>query len=296
MRLFARSPLYAHCGGADSVSSRFLGLAAAQLLSVCLLVSDGPAGGLLPRAIAGQPPFTEEQKLAAEAWKVTDKEFVDRSFGGQDWFQRRQGLIKATKATSREDTYDEIRAMLASLDDKYTRFLTPAMYGAVYAVASGDVAGVGVELAAEPRASGKGTEVTVTNVFEGSPAEKAGLKVGDVFLAVDGGELPPAISAEETSAKVRGPAGSKVGLKLRRAGDVEETLIIERGSGRWRQSAGLPWPRVPTSPPAGSCRRYTPRIAVSVTSELVEASPARWKSWQKAAGSPPPLLHPPQAR
>ena len=69
-----------------------------------------------------------------------------------------------------------------------------------------------------------------------------------------------------------------------------------RGSGRWRQSAGLPWPRVPTSPPAGSCRRYTPRIAVSVTSELVEASPARWKSWQKAAGSPPPLLHPPQAR
>ena len=101
----------------------------------------------------------QEQKLAAEAWKVTDKEFVDRSFGGQDWFQRRQGLIKATKATSREDTYDEIRAMLASLDDKYTRFLTPAMYDAVFSVATGDVAGIGVELEAlggDPFAKGGG--------------------------------------------------------------------------------------------------------------------------------------------
>ena len=50
------------------------------------------------------------------------------------------------------------------------------MYDAVYSVATGDVAGVGVELAAEPRADGKGTEVTFTTIFEGSPAEAAGLK------------------------------------------------------------------------------------------------------------------------
>lgn len=200
------------------------------MLSVCLVVQDGPARGLLaPAAVAGPPPLSAEQKLAAEAWRVTDREFVDRSFGGQDWFQRRQGLIKATKATTRDETYDQIRAMLASLDDRYTRFLTPAMYGAVYAVATGDVAGVGVELSAEPLAdAAKGTEVTISNVFEGSPAEKAGLKVGDVLLAVDGEVLPASLSAEETSAKVRGPAGSRVGLKLRRAAG-EEVVLITRG-------------------------------------------------------------------
>ena len=84
--------------------------------------------------------FFRKRELFKMCFPGEDKEFVDRSFGGQDWFQRRQGLIKATKATSREDTYDEIRAMLASLDDKYTRFLTPAMYDAVFSVATGDVA------------------------------------------------------------------------------------------------------------------------------------------------------------
>ena len=52
------------------------------------------------------------------------------------------------------------------------------MYDAVYSVATGDVAGVGCELAAEPRADGKGTEITCTTIFEGSPAEAAGLKAG----------------------------------------------------------------------------------------------------------------------
>ena len=294
-------------GPVVKASSRILATVAAHALSVCLLTSNGLAGGLLQPALAGAPPLNAEQKLAMEAWKETDRIFVDRTFGDQDWFQRRGKLLKATKVGSREETYDEIRSMLKSVDDKYTRFLTPAMYGAVYSVATGDVAGVGVELAAEPRADGKGTEVTFTTIFEGSPAEKAGLKVGhgeveplshtyphprlkvgpwggrallllpthkllpgpgpgsftlpptltptgrrtqpqphpdpdtptgrnpdtptgrnpdtptgrkagDVLLAVDGNVLPSSISAEETSAKVRGGAGSKVGLQLRRVG------------------------------------------------------------------------------
>jgi len=160
---------------------------------------------------------------------------VERTFGDQDWFARRGKLIKATKTGERAETYDEIRTMLKSVNDKYTRFLTPAMYDAVYSVATGDVAGVGVELAAEPRADGKGTEVTFTTIFEGSPAEAAGLKAGDVLLAVDGNPLSSSISAEETSGKVRGVAGTKVGLELRRVGaggDVagtKEVVIITRG-------------------------------------------------------------------
>ena len=228
MRLFAPpSPRL------DAASSRLLPGVAAHLLSLTLLLSDGPLPALHPLP-AHAAPFTEEQKLSAEAWKVTDKEFVDRTFGGQDWFMTRTKLLKETKKTTRDETYDQIRAMLKSLDDKYTRFLTPAMYGAIYATATGDVAGVGCELAAEPRADGKeGTEVVFSNIFEGSPAEKAGLMSGDVLVGVDSDPLPVSLSAEETSAKVRGPAGSKVRLSVRRraaAVDAEpETLIIERG-------------------------------------------------------------------
>ena len=54
-----------------------------------------------------------------------------------------------------------------------------------------------------------------------------------MLVGVDSDPLPVSLSAEETSAKVRGPAGSKVRLSVRRraaAVDAEpETLIIERG-------------------------------------------------------------------
>jgi len=54
-----------------------------------------------------------------------------------------------------------------------------------------------------------------------------------VLVSVDGTTLAIGISAEETSAFVRGPAGSKVGLKVRRAAAAAdapaEPVIIERG-------------------------------------------------------------------
>ena len=181
MRFGLRTVRGAGGGAAGQASSRILATVAAHALSVCLLTTNGLSGGLLPPAYAGGAPLNDEQKLAASAWKETDRIFVDRTFGDQDWFKRREKLLKATKTGGREDTYDAIREMLKSVDDKYTRFLTPAMYDAVYSVATGDVAGVGCELAAEPRADGKGTEITFTTIFEGSPAEAAGVKAGAVL-------------------------------------------------------------------------------------------------------------------
>ena len=153
--------------------------------------------------------FTDEQKLTAEAWKVTDREYVDRDFNGQDWFKTRKAMV-SQKYAGREDAYLEIRKMLASLDDKYTRFLTPAMFDAVYSVATGDVAGMGVELQVYTR-DGKEldpakplnepTDVTINSVVEGSPAEKAGLKAGDILEEVDGNSIR-SLTAEEAAAKV----------------------------------------------------------------------------------------------
>ncbi|KAL3917046.1 MAG: hypothetical protein SGPRY_006562 [Prymnesium sp.] len=152
-------------------------------------------------------PLSEDQRLVAEAWKLIDREYVDRAFSGQDWFATRQRVV-SKKYTSREQAYAEIREVLGSLGDKYTRFLTPAMFDAVYSVATGDVAGMGVELQAyplsgeppSPQAEGP-TEVTIKSVVEGSPAEKAGLRAGDVLDEVDGFSVR-SLSAEEAAAKV----------------------------------------------------------------------------------------------
>ena len=101
-----------HGAAGQQASSRILATVAAHALSVCLLASNGLSGGLVPPAFAGAPPLNEEQKLAATAWKETDRIFVERTFGDQDWFKRREKLIKATKTGGREETYDEIRSML----------------------------------------------------------------------------------------------------------------------------------------------------------------------------------------
>ena len=174
--------------------------------------------------------LSPEQKLVASAWKKVDQEYVDRTFAGQDWFTVRQKLVKQNYA-SRDAAYDEIRGMLGKLGDKYTRFLTPAMYDAVFSVATGDVAGIGVELEAlggDPFAKGGGTGVAIATVVEGGPADKAGLKPGDVLQSVDGDDVG-AKTPEEAAAGVRGAPGSRVRLAVRRDG-ADEVLVIERGA------------------------------------------------------------------
>mmetsp|Transcript_38101 Transcript_38101/g.76358 ORF Transcript_38101/g.76358 Transcript_38101/m.76358 type:complete len:414 (-) Transcript_38101:137-1378(-) len=180
---------------------------------------DGP-GGQAAQAKA----LTEDQYLAAQAWTRTDKEYADRSFAGQDWFKRRQTMVKKSY-NSREEVYDEIRSMLDSLGDRYTRFLTPAMYNAVYSVATGDVAGIGVELAAGKASDDGRVSVEVSSVVEGAPSDVAGLRMGDVLEEADG-TLLRGLSPEEAASKVRGPKGSKLRLTVRRDGEAEPLVMI----------------------------------------------------------------------
>ena len=97
MRFGLRTVRGAGGGAAGQASSRILATVAAHALSVCLLTTNGLSGGLLPPAYAGSAPLNEEQKLAASAWKETDRIFVDRTFGNQDWFKRREKLRFLTR-------------------------------------------------------------------------------------------------------------------------------------------------------------------------------------------------------
>ena len=166
--------------------------------------------------------FTPDQELVAQAWKVTDNSFVDRTFSGQDWFARRQKMVKK-QYTGREEAYEEIRSMLKSLNDKYTRFLTPSMYTAIYATATGDVAGIGIEL--QNVEDSQPPKVRVSSVVEGAPSDKAGLKDGDVLEEADGDSLL-GLSPEEAAAKIRGPVGSKLRLVVRSPGAEESQVKL----------------------------------------------------------------------
>jgi carboxyl-terminal processing protease len=114
------------------------------------------------------------------------------------------------------------RGMLEALGDPYSRFMDPSGYKGFRETLSGVFSGVGIliELA-------DGGPVVVQPIPD-TPAGRAGLRPGDRILAVDGRKTER-MSLEEVVSRIRGPAGRKVTLTLRRGGRTfDQTLTRAR--------------------------------------------------------------------
>src|SRR5260370_33491153 len=80
-------------------------------------------------------------------------------------------------------SYQAISAMLNVLHDTgHTRFLTPRDVQAQHQQLSGSLVGIGAS-EGQDRKTG---QIIVTSTVPGSPAEKAGIKSGDIIVAVNG--------------------------------------------------------------------------------------------------------------
>ncbi|MDQ7857660.1 MAG: S41 family peptidase [Armatimonadota bacterium] len=134
--------------------------------------------------------------------------------------------IEATRALSRrpaQAAHAAIAGMVAALRDPNSAFYTPEAF-AQFNRRIGREEFVGIGIVIEDRAG----QPVITDVLENSPAGEAGVRGGDVILAVDG--VPTAgRSLEEVSQMIRGAEGTTVTLRLQRNGQVEPvTLTIER--------------------------------------------------------------------
>jgi carboxyl-terminal processing protease len=103
-----------------------------------------------------------------------------------------------------------IRGMVESLDDHST-FLDRDEYEDVKVSTSGAYAGIGIEV--EPGKQG----VDVVRLMPASPAERAGVRTGDVIVAIDGAAVDPA-DLDAAIARMRGPEGSYIRLAVQRTG------------------------------------------------------------------------------
>ncbi|PZO15917.1 MAG: peptidase S41 [Leptolyngbya foveolarum] len=168
-----------------------------------------------------QDSFQDSPKMVLdEAWQLVYQEYVDADFNRVDWLGVRQTLLSG-EYTSRDAAYSELRKVLRRLEDPYTRFLNPAQYAALTEQTSGEVSGVGIRF--EEQAQG----LVVTSVLKGSPAQAAGVKVGDVVLMLDG-RSSRNLNLETASQLIRGESGSQITLTVRRTDNSEESLILTR--------------------------------------------------------------------
>ena len=70
--------------------------------------------------IADSSSWTDRNRLAAETWRAVDEGYLDRTFGGQDWFKLRQEVVKKNYKSD-EELYQSLTTMVSKLGDKYTR-------------------------------------------------------------------------------------------------------------------------------------------------------------------------------
>lgn len=163
--------------------------------------------------------YTEEQQLFSQAWRIVSQTYLDDSFNHQNWWLLRQNTLKKP-LDNREATYQEIENLLATLDEPFTRLLRPEQYRSLQVNTSGELSGVGLQIAL----NGETGELEVVAPIAGSPASEAGIQPRDRILEIDG-TLTSTLTIDEAAARMRGLAGTKVTLKIQ--GTNEEAKYIE---------------------------------------------------------------------
>ncbi|HEV2755526.1 MAG TPA: S41 family peptidase, partial [Actinomycetota bacterium] len=110
-----------------------------------------------------------------------------------------------------ELTHDAIRGAIQGLGDRFSFYLDPKDYDRFRERTEARFSGIGVTVVQVEHG------LRISQVYDKSPAQKAGLRVGDVIVAADGQKLEGK-SQDAATGLIKGPEGTKVLLTLRRAG------------------------------------------------------------------------------
>jgi len=163
-----------------------------------------PAPRPSPAAVAGRDEDPVDEALIREVWGILQKQFY--------------GDLPQGK----EVTYNAIRGIVERLGDQHTAFVDPKSAALFNSDMEGSFEGIGaqVELA-------EGGGVRLRYLFPNQPAEKAGLRPGDVIIAVDGKDITK-LSLLEAISLIRGPRDTRVVLTIRRGQEQPFDVTVTR--------------------------------------------------------------------
>jgi len=131
----------------------------------------------------------------------------------------REKFINGKPLDERALMEEAIRGVLKSLDDPYARYLDPEDFEIETSDrVEGEFSGLGLVIAI------KDEKLTVVSPIKGSPADRAGVKAGDVITAIDG-ESTAGISLDRAVKKMRGEKGTRVVLEIEREGAPERFTV-----------------------------------------------------------------------
>jgi carboxyl-terminal processing protease len=137
-----------------------------------------------------------------EVWDALESKYVDKS-----------------KVNEKEMFYGSLRGLASSMGDPYTVFFDPKDSQTFNNDLSGTFEGIGAEVGMRDNA------ITVIAPLDGMPAEKAGIKAGDIIAAINGSSTA-SMTIDAAVDKIRGPKDTKVSLTIFRAGFKETKIFV----------------------------------------------------------------------
>lgn len=122
-----------------------------------------------------------------------------------------------------EDKMMEYAAMgiAASVEDPYTAYYPAEEFQSYTEQISSSYVGVGVTIGADVEKN----QINIISVMEDGPADKAGLKAGDILLSVDGKTYEASRMTEATMYIKKGEVGTSVAITVERDGKIIEAVV-----------------------------------------------------------------------
>ena len=155
------------------------------------------------------------KEVIDHVWQIVYRDFLDSSgkFERSNWINLRKEFL-AKKYSDNNEAYDAIRDMLSNLDDPYTRFLDPKEFNQMRIDTSGELTGVGIQIAKDKESD----SIIIISPIEGTPAYEAGIKAKDMILSIDNVSTK-GLNIEDAVKLIRGRRGTKVKLEILRNGN-----------------------------------------------------------------------------
>ena len=180
------------------MSKRIKSIMVTLLLGASLALSFGAGCALGTSTLPGAELALE---VVEEVWGIIFEDYVDRD---------RLDASALSQAA--------IEGMLEALDDPYTSYLTAQTYQMRSSDLEGKFEGIGAYVGIRDE------QLVIIAPIPGTPADKAGIRAGDIILAIDGSSTAE-ISLEEAVLHIRGVKGTSVRLLILHQGETEPEEI-----------------------------------------------------------------------
>ncbi|MBI2046132.1 MAG: S41 family peptidase [Parcubacteria group bacterium] len=141
-----------------------------------------------------------------KAWNVLNEKYI---------------AATSTIPSAQEKVWGAIAGLASAYGDPYTVFFPPQEAAIFQSDVNGNFGGVGMEIGIRNGA------LSVVSPLKNTPAERAGLKAGDVILEIDG-VVSIDMPVDKAVQKIRGKQGTSVKLKIGREGALPFEVSITR--------------------------------------------------------------------